>query len=151
MNHHLTRALAQTYIDDLHRAAPAAHQRPQLRRRRHATRPRDSLDDIAHADRCSGRRRGDLHLQSTPVAVRARATAMTGEWEPMTGDINRHLAHAMSSPIVTEPPRRLEPVAHDPFIDGPETNTPDSQSNARARVLPCGARLMACGSPAVSR
>jgi hypothetical protein len=48
MNHHLSRALAQTYTDDLDRAA---RQRPQPRRRRQATRPRDSLDDIAHATR----------------------------------------------------------------------------------------------------
>ena len=45
MNHHLTRALAQTYTDDLDRVA---RRRPQPRRRRHATRPRDSLDDVAH-------------------------------------------------------------------------------------------------------
>jgi hypothetical protein len=48
MNHYRNRALAQTYMDELHRATLAARQRSPPRRRRHMARPRDSLDDIAH-------------------------------------------------------------------------------------------------------
>jgi len=49
MNYHLTSAPARIYV--LERVAPAARRRPQPRRRRHTTRPRDSLNDIAHVNR----------------------------------------------------------------------------------------------------
>jgi hypothetical protein len=51
MNHHLTSALAQTYIDDLHRAAATAHRRPHPRRRRHTLRPRNPIGGIARVTR----------------------------------------------------------------------------------------------------
>jgi len=48
MNSHPTNALPRTCIDDPDRSMAATRQRPQPRRRQQMTRPRDSLDDVAH-------------------------------------------------------------------------------------------------------
>lgn len=51
MNAHPTNALPRTCVDDPDGDMAAARQRPQPRRRRQMTRPRDSLNDIAHTTR----------------------------------------------------------------------------------------------------
>jgi hypothetical protein len=51
MNAHLTSAQPRTCVENPDRAPAVARQRPQPRRRRHMTRPRDSLNDIAHTTR----------------------------------------------------------------------------------------------------
>jgi hypothetical protein len=47
MNDHTSSALLRPSVDDLGRRTAAGRQGP-LPRRRHMTRPRDALDDIAH-------------------------------------------------------------------------------------------------------
>jgi hypothetical protein len=48
----------------------------------------------------------------------------------------------MTTPIVTEIPRALEPSGHDTFIDGPVTPTPLAGHRSRYAA----ARLVACAS-----
>jgi hypothetical protein len=78
MNAHPTNALPRTCVDDPDRAMAAARQRPQPRHRRHMTRPRDSLNDIAHATRwltpvpCPCSARAIPTRRSPPDPVRRR-------------------------------------------------------------------------------